>query len=95
MADKMNICLINDSFPPLIDGVANAVLNYAAVIQQEYGSATVAAAVIISGFFFLLMLFFLPVYSYKISAVSILESKKPFGVKAILLPFIFKSPAGS
>lgn len=28
MADKMNICLINDSFPPLIDGVANAVLNY-------------------------------------------------------------------
>ena len=42
MADKMNICLINDSFPPLIDGVANAVLNYAAVIQQEYGSATVA-----------------------------------------------------
>lgn len=42
MADKMNICLINDSFPPLIDGVANAVLNYASIIQKEYGSATVA-----------------------------------------------------
>jgi len=23
------ICLLNDSFPPLIDGVANAVVNYA------------------------------------------------------------------
>lgn len=27
--DKLNICLINDSFPPAIDGVANAVTNYA------------------------------------------------------------------
>lgn len=42
MADKINVCLINDSFPPLIDGVANAVLNYASIIQREYGSATVA-----------------------------------------------------
>ena len=42
MADKMNICLINDSFPPIIDGVANAVLNYASIIQKEYGNATVA-----------------------------------------------------
>ncbi len=42
MADKMNVCLINDSFPPIIDGVANAVLNYASIIQKEYGSATVA-----------------------------------------------------
>lgn len=41
MADKMNICLINDSFPPIIDGVANAVLNYASIIQKEYGNATV------------------------------------------------------
>ena len=23
------VCLMNDSFPPLIDGVANAVVNYA------------------------------------------------------------------
>lgn len=42
MADKMNICLINDSFPPIIDGVANAVLNYASIIEKEYGTATVA-----------------------------------------------------
>ena len=42
MADKMNICLINDSFPPIIDGVANAVLNYASIIEKEYGAATVA-----------------------------------------------------
>ena len=27
------VCLLNDSFPPLIDGVSNAVLNYAAQIQ--------------------------------------------------------------
>ena len=35
------ICLINDSFPPVIDGVANAVTNYATVIQRDYGDATV------------------------------------------------------
>ncbi len=39
--DKLNICLINDSFPPAIDGVANAVTNYAKIIQSELGRATV------------------------------------------------------
>jgi len=29
------ICLLNDSFPPLIDGVANAVINYASEIQKS------------------------------------------------------------
>ena len=29
MSEKTGICLLNDSFPPLIDGVANAVVNYA------------------------------------------------------------------
>lgn len=38
---KMKICLMNDSFPPLIDGVANCVINYASVISQQLGSATV------------------------------------------------------
>ncbi len=38
---KYNVCLLNDSFPPLIDGVANAVINYAETIQSELGSATV------------------------------------------------------
>ena len=32
---------MNDSFPPVIDGVANAVTNYASVIQRDYGDATV------------------------------------------------------
>ena len=41
MAEKRSICLINDSFPPVIDGVANAVTNYAAIIQRTYGDATV------------------------------------------------------
>ena len=41
MAEKRSICLINDSFPPVIDGVANAVTNYASVIQRDYGDATV------------------------------------------------------
>ncbi len=39
--NKLNVCLINDSFPPVIDGVANAVTNYADIISREYGDATV------------------------------------------------------
>lgn len=31
----MNVCLLNDSFPPVIDGVANVVLNYAQIMQKE------------------------------------------------------------
>lgn len=41
MDKKLNVCLLNDSFPPLIDGVANVVINYAGNIQSELGSATV------------------------------------------------------
>lgn len=40
--EKMNVALFNDSFPPLIDGVANTVVNYAAVIQKKHGNALVA-----------------------------------------------------
>ena len=39
--EKLNVCLLNDSFPPAIDGVANAVTNYARIIHQKYGSASV------------------------------------------------------
>ena len=39
--DKRKICLINDSFPPAIDGVANAVVNYGAYIQKNHGEAVV------------------------------------------------------
>ena len=38
---KLNVCLINDSFPPEIDGVANAVTNYAQIITEKFGSAVV------------------------------------------------------
>ncbi len=38
----MNVCLLNDSFPPVIDGVANATLNYARVIESELGHCVVA-----------------------------------------------------
>lgn len=31
----MNICLLNDSFPPIIDGVANTVVNYAEILQKH------------------------------------------------------------
>jgi len=41
MSDKLNVCLMNDSFPPLIDGVANCVVNYANVISNGLGEATV------------------------------------------------------
>lgn len=40
-SQKYNVCLLNDSFPPLIDGVANAVINYANTIHHQLGSATV------------------------------------------------------
>lgn len=39
---KMTVCLLNDSFPPTIDGVANATLNYARCIQKSHGRAVVA-----------------------------------------------------
>ena len=35
---KLNVCLINDSFPPEIDGVANAVTNYAQIITEKFGT---------------------------------------------------------
>ncbi len=38
----MRVLLLNDSFPPLIDGVANTVVNYATVINKKYGEAIVA-----------------------------------------------------
>lgn len=42
MNAKWNVCLINDSFPPKIDGVSNAVMNYADIIQRDLGNAIVA-----------------------------------------------------
>ena len=41
MKDKKTICLLNDSFPPIIDGVANAVLNYAHNIEHNHGHSLV------------------------------------------------------
>ena len=37
-----NICLLNDSFPPVIDGVSNCVVNYAKNIKALGGSPLVA-----------------------------------------------------
>lgn len=31
----MNVCLLNDSFPPIIDGVANVVMNYARIMTEQ------------------------------------------------------------
>lgn len=31
----MHVCLLNDSFPPVIDGVANVVVNYAKIMTDE------------------------------------------------------------
>ena len=36
-----NICLLNDSFPPQIDGVSNAVYNYAKIIEEKHGHSVV------------------------------------------------------
>lgn len=42
MAGDLHVCLLNDSFPPLIDGVANTVVNYATIIQRDLGKSMVA-----------------------------------------------------
>ena len=39
--NKLNVCLMNDSFSPAIDGVANAVTNYARIISGQLGKAAV------------------------------------------------------
>ena len=39
--DELHVGLLNDSFPPQIDGVANVVKNYADILTREYGRATV------------------------------------------------------
>ncbi|MBR5115883.1 MAG: glycosyltransferase, partial [Lachnospiraceae bacterium] len=31
----MKVCLLNDSFPPVIDGVANTVMNYASILTER------------------------------------------------------------
>jgi len=43
MDERLNVCLLSDTFPPAIDGVANAVLNYANILHGEYGGAIVTA----------------------------------------------------
>ena len=32
----MKVCLLNDSFPPVIDGVVNVMMNYATYLMQDY-----------------------------------------------------------
>jgi len=32
---RMRVCLLNDSFPPIIDGVANTVANYAKILTED------------------------------------------------------------
>lgn len=40
--DALRVCLMNDSFPPVVDGVANAVLNYAKILTETEGLCAVA-----------------------------------------------------
>ena len=37
----MKVCLLNDSFPPVIDGVVNVVMNYASFLQQDHACEVV------------------------------------------------------
>ncbi len=34
----MNVCLLNDSFPPVIDGVVNVIMNYADYLMKDHGA---------------------------------------------------------
>ena len=40
--DELRLCLLNDSFPPQIDGVANAVVNYARILTRRQVPTEVA-----------------------------------------------------
>ena len=40
--EGLHICLLNDSFPPTVDGVANAVCNYARILSAKEASCVVA-----------------------------------------------------
>ena len=37
----MNICLLNDSFPPVIDGVVNVMMNYARYLQSDFQAGVI------------------------------------------------------
>ena len=37
----MKVCLLNDSFPPVIDGVVNVVMNYADYLQRDHGAEVI------------------------------------------------------
>ncbi len=39
----MRVCLLNDAFPPVIDGVVNVVMNYAEYMQRDFGAEVVVA----------------------------------------------------
>ena len=39
---KLNVGIFNDSFPPILDGVANTAVNYARTIHKLFGKAVVA-----------------------------------------------------
>ena len=39
----MRVCLLNDSFPPVIDGVANTVLNYAEILSRDLHNPVIVA----------------------------------------------------
>ena len=34
----MRVCLLNESFPPVIDGVVNVMMNYADYMMRDYGA---------------------------------------------------------
>lgn len=71
--NKYNVCLLNDSFPPLIDGVANAVINYAEIIQNKLGSATVVTPSFPG---------FVDDYSFPVVRYSSLDTQKALGYRA-------------
>ena len=37
----MKVCLLNESFPPVLDGVANVLINYANYLQDDYNAQIV------------------------------------------------------
>ena len=77
----MKICLLNDSFPPKIDGVANTVLNYAKILTDRGHDVIVATP------------YYPDVkddYPFRVVRYASLDTQKLFGYRAGL-PFSAKA----
>lgn len=73
MKELQSVCLLNDSFPPLIDGVANTVVNYANILTA-HGQPVVVATPMYPGSY--------PEYPYPVVRYRSLNTTRLVGYRA-------------